>query len=152
MGVTSGPQGNLYVASQPPRQSTLHKVGETAFTVLDQRKVPVIARGSPFAADGSSFVAPRQNLGVVRVNRSSPSFMVLSAVDPALLLTVPITTDTQGRIDTADDDNGRGTATADRLVFEPDGKRAASRLASEGRGRLGIVVAGAVAPCGAFEP
>jgi hypothetical protein len=38
------------------------------------------------------------------------------------------------------------------FVFEPDGTLAASHLASEVHGPFGIVVAGAVPPCGAFKP
>lgn len=63
-----------------------------------------------------------------------------------------VTTDNQGRIYTADYENGSGTAPADLFVFGPDGKLAASRVASEVYGPFGIVVAGAMLPCGAYKP
>jgi hypothetical protein len=111
-----------------------------------------VAEGLQFASDGNMFVALQQNLGVVRVKPSSPSFVVSSAADPGLLFAVPVTTDNQGRIYTADYENGSGTAPADLFVFGPDGKLVASRLASEVYGPFGIVVAGAVLPCGAYKP
>jgi hypothetical protein len=64
---------------------------------------------------------------------------------------VPLTTDNSNRIYTADYMNGNGTAAANMFVFDPTGSVAASRLGSEVWGPFGMVVAGAVLPCGAFR-
>jgi streptogramin lyase len=151
-GITCDPQGNLYVASQTGGPSVIYKVDKVDFTVLDQFTVPGVAEGLQFASDGNMFVALQQSMGVARVKPSSPSEVLGSAKHPNLLFAVPVTTDNQGRIYTADYENGAGTAPADIFVFEPDGTLAASRLASEVYGPFGIVVAGAVLPCGAFKP
>ena len=65
---------------------------------------------------------------------------------------MPLTVDNAGLIYTADYENGQGTAPADLFVFDAAGTLKASALPSEIYGPFGMVVAGAVLPCGAYKP
>lgn len=151
-GVTCDPQGNLYVGSQLGATSVIYKVDHTTFAVLDTISIPGIVEGLQFASDGNILVARGGGLGVLRVAPSSPTVVVSTINDPGLAWAVPLTTDNAGRIYTADYENGSGTAPADLFVFDPAGNVATSRIASEVWGPFGMVVAGAVLPCGAYKP
>ena len=151
-GVTCDLDGNLYIASQlGGSQSSIYKVDKTNLSVLDTITINATAEGLQFAADGNILVATLAG-GILRVKASSPG-TVLSTINHASLhFAVPLTIDNDGLIYTADYENGTGTVAADLFVFDGVGNLKASSLPSEIYGPFGVVVAGAVLPCGAFQP
>ncbi len=150
-GVTCDPKGDLYIASQTGGTSLVYKVDRDTFTVLDTLPIQGVAEGLQFASDGNLLVALDGGLGVQRVHPSSPTVVVSTISDPELTWAVPITTDEGDRVYTADYENGSGTAPADLFVFDAKGVLVASHPKSEVWGPFGMVVAGAVLPCGAYH-
>ena len=152
-GITCDPDGNLYIASQAGgNPSAIYKVDKTSLAVLDTIPIAGSIEGLQFANDGNILVALSGGVGIQRVAPSSPTVVVDTIPDGNLYWPVPLTTDNDGNIYTADYENGSGTAPADLFVFAPDGTLEASRLQSEVWGPFGMVVAGAVLPCGAYHP
>ncbi|MBI4703507.1 MAG: hypothetical protein HY744_20545 [Deltaproteobacteria bacterium] len=152
-GVTCDPNGNLYVASQlGGGASRIYKVDKASFAVLDTIEITGMIEGLQFAQDGNILVGLDDAMGVLRVQPHSPTVVVDTITHPNLVWAVPLTTDDADNVYTADYENGSGTAPADLFVFDPTGNLIASRLPSEVYGPFGVVVAGAVLPCGAFHP
>jgi YD repeat-containing protein len=152
-GVTCDPDGNLYVASQlGGNQSLIYKVDKVSLTPLDSIPIAGMIEGLQYAQDGNILVGLDGGLGIQLVEPSSPTVVVQTIAHPSLTWAVPITTDDDHNIYVADYENGSGTAPADIFVFDATGKLIASRPASEVYGPFGIVVAGAVLPCGAYQP
>ncbi len=152
-GITCEPSGNLYVASQTSAsKSTVYKVDKNNLSVLDSFDVPGNAEGLQFAADGNLLVALAAGVGIARVTPSSPSSVLNTISNPGLLWPVPLTVDQAGLIYTGDFEDGAGVAPADLYVFNKTGTVVASREPSELHGPFGMVVAGTVLPCGAFQP
>lgn len=150
-GVTCDPKGNLYFASQLGATSVIYKVDRTTFDVLDEIAIQGVVEGLQFASDGNILVGLDYGLGVQRVQASSPPVVVSSISDAELTWAVPVTTDNADNVYTADYENGSGTAPADLFVFDSKGQKVASRPKSEVWGPFGMVVAGAVLPCGAYH-
>ena len=151
-GVTCDPDGNLFVASQTGATSIIYKVDKTDFTVLDQIPIDGTVEGLQLAQNGNILVGLDAGMGIVEVHASSPTVVVNTIANAELTWAVPVTTDNDGNIYTADYENGSGTAFADMFVFDPTGGVIAARLPSEVLGPFGMVVGGAVLPCGAYQP
>jgi len=151
-GVTCDKEGNLFIASQlGGNSSAIYKVDKTNLSVLDTINISATAEGMQMAADGNILVATLGS-GILRVKPSSPTEVVSTITHQSLYFAVPLTIDNAGLIYTADYENGSGTLPADILVFDAVGTVIASSLPSDIYGPFGIVVAGAVLPCGAFQP
>ena len=152
-GVTCDPDGNLYIGSQlgGGAGSAIYKVDKTTLMPLDTLNVAGSVEGLQFAADGNLLVAVGSGVGIVRVTPSSPATVLGTIADPGLFFPVPLTIDNAGLIYTADYEDGVGSALADLFVFDAGGAVVASRAPSEIYGPFGMVVAGAVLPCGAFQ-
>lgn len=80
-GVTCGPKGNLYFASQSGATSVIYKVDRTTFDVLDTIPIQGVVEALQFASDGNILVGLDDGLGVKRVQASSPSVVVSSISD-----------------------------------------------------------------------
>jgi sugar lactone lactonase YvrE len=151
-GITCDPSGNLYVASQISASvSKVYKVDKDALSVLDSFDVPGNAEGLQFASDGNLLVALSAGVGIVRVIPSTPSSVLGTIANPGLLWPVPLTVDQGGLIYTGDFEDGNGNAPADLFVFDSTGAITSSAQPSELHGPFGLVVAGTVLPCGAFQ-
>jgi len=153
-GVTCDTNGDVFFASQlGGGQSAIYKVdGGDMSNVLDTIAITGHIEGLQLAADGNILVALGDNGGIVRVQPSSPTVVVDSFTHQSLYWAVPLTIDNADNIYTADYENGSGTALADLFVFDPTGTPIATLLPSEIYGPFGMVVAGAVLPCGAYQP
>lgn len=152
-GVTCDPSGNLYVASQISASvSTVYKVDKDALSVLDSFDVPGNAEGLQFASDGNLLVALSAGVGIVRVVPQSPSSVLGTIANVGLLWPVPLTVDQSGLIYTGDFEDGSGAAASDLFVFDSTGAVTSSIQPSELHGPFGLVVAGTVLPCGAYQP
>lgn len=151
-GVTCDTDGNLFIASQVGGgSSAIYKVDKTDLSVLDTIDVAVTAEGLQLAADGNILMATLGS-GILRVQPSSPTTVLSTITHASLHFAVPLTIDNDGLIFTADYENGDGTLPADLFVFDTVGNVVASSLPSEIYGPFGVVVAGAVLPCGAYQP
>jgi hypothetical protein len=151
-GITCDPAGNLYVASQISASvSKVYKVDKDALSVLDSFDVPGNAEGLQFASDGNLLVALSAGVGIVRVVPSSPSSVLGTIANAGLLWPVPLTVDKNGLIYTGDFEDGNGTAPTDLFVFDSTGAVTSSVQPSELHGPFGMVVAGTVLPCGAYQ-
>lgn len=153
-GVTCDPDGNLYIGSQlgGGAGSAIYKVDKVTLQPLDTLNIAGNVEGLQFAADGNILAAVGSGVGVVRITPKSPTTVISTITDPGLFFAVPLTIDNTGLIYTADYENGSGTALADLFVFDSTGAVKASKLPSEIYGPFGMVVAGAVLPCGAYQP
>ena len=155
-GITCDPKGDLYIASQDKGKGHIYKVDRKTLAVLDTIDVTLAGVGSleglQYLKDGSILVATfGGSQGVLRIKGTSPFTLVRTFTATGIYGPVPVTIDTNENIYTADYENGSGTAPADLLVFDPAGKVIAQHKASPVYGPFGMVVAGAVLPCGAFR-
>ena len=153
-GVTCDTNGDVFFASQlGGGQSVIYKVdGSDMSNVLDTIDITGTIEGLQLAADGNILVALGAGAGVLRVQPSSPTVVVDSFTHASLYWAVPLTIDNAGNIYTADYENGSGSAQADLFVFDPTGTPVTTLLPSAIYGPFGMVVAGAVLPCGAYQP
>jgi len=155
-GITCDPTGDLYIASQDTGSGHIYKVDRKTFAVIDTIDVAVSGIGSleglQYLKGGSILVATfAGNQGILKVRASSPLVVESQITDATMYGAVPVTIDNNGNIYTADYENGSGTAPADLYVFDPAGKLIASNKGSPVYGPFGMVVAGAVLPCGAYQ-
>ncbi len=151
-GVTCDTDGNLFIASQTGATSSIYKVDKTNLKVLDTITLMGSLEGLQLAGDGNILASVDAGGGVLRVEPKSPAVVVGTITHASLFWTVPLTIDNAGNIYTADYENGTGAAPADLFVFDAQGALIASALPSNIYGPFGMVVAGAVLPCGAFQP
>lgn len=150
-GITCDPESNLYIASQNAGNSQIYKVDKTSLSVLATIPVPGMLEGLQFVDQDAIYVAAK-DYGVRKVKHTPPFSALGSFTDAALLWAVPVTTDDDGNVYTADYENGNGSAPADLFKFDSTGKLLVARKASEIYGPFGIVVAGTKLPCGAYQP
>ena len=149
-GITCDPESNLYVASQTG--GCIYKFARDDLSVLDTIPVAGSLEGLQFFETDSIYVAAHGAVPTIQLVRaSSPAELLSSATVAGCAIPVPITTDDEGRIYTADYENGSGTAPADLFILSADGTIIASNLASPVYGPFGMVVAGVVLPCGAYQ-
>ncbi len=153
-GVTCDTNGDVYFASQLGGGSrAIYKVdGGDMSNVLDTIPITGTIEGLQMAADGNILVALGAAGGILRVQPSSPNVVVDSFIHANLFWAVPLTIDNTGNIYTADYENGSGSELADLFVFDSTGTPIATALPSDIYGPSGMVVAGAVLPCGAYQP
>ena len=155
-GITCDPKGDLFIASQDKGKGHVYKVDRKTLAVLDTIDVTLTGVGSleglQYLKDGSILVATfGGSQGVLRIKGTSPFTLLRTFKAAGMYGPVPVTIDTAENIYTADYENGSGTAPADLFVFDPAGKIVAQYKASPVYGPFGMVVAGAVLPCGAFR-
>ena len=149
-GITCDPSSNLYVASQTG--GCIYKFDREDLSVLDTIPVAGSLEGLQFFESDSIFVAAHGGVPTIQLVRaSSPAELLSSGTVAGCAIPVPITTDDAGRIYVADYENGSGTAPADLFLVSADGTVIASYLASPVYGPFGMVVAGVVLPCGAYQ-
>ena len=149
-GITCDPDSNLYVASQTG--AAIYKFDKDDLTVLDTIPVAGSVEGLQFFGEGAIYVAAHGAVPAIQLVTADATGAVTSTVTiPDMAFAVPITTDADGRIYTADYENGSGTAPADLVAINPDGTVAASLRASPVYGPFGMVIAGVELPCGAFQ-
>ncbi|MBW2455277.1 MAG: hypothetical protein JRI68_12235 [Deltaproteobacteria bacterium] len=153
-GVTCDTSGDVYFASQlGGGSSAIYKVdGGDMSNVLDTIAITGTIEGLQMAADGNILVALGAGAGILRVQPSSPTVVVDSFTHASLFWAVPLTIDNAGNIYTADYETGSGSEPADLFVFDSTGTPIATALPSDIYGPFGMVVAGAVLPCGAYQP
>jgi hypothetical protein len=153
-GVTCDTNGDVFFASQlGGGQSAIYKVdGGDMSNVLDTISITGTIEGLQLAEDGNILVALGAGAGVLRVQPSSPTVLVDSFTHANLFWAVPLTIDNGGHIHTADYETGSGSEPADLFVFDSTGTPVVTLIPSEIYGPFGMVVAGAVLPCGAYQP
>ncbi len=152
-GITCDRNGDLYIASA--NCGCIYKVDGTTFAILDT--IPgfgsglLSVEGIQYTYDDDLLVARSNSGDIMRVEASSP-LMILDSMDaPSLLYPAPLTIDNDGNIYTGDFEDGYGSVGADLFKFDSGGTLVDSVLPSGVQGPFGIVVAGTVLPCGAFQ-
>ena len=151
-GVTCGPTGDLFIASQTGTNGTIYKVDKTTLKVLDKITIPGSLEGLQYTKGGGIWVASfGGGYGLRHINAASPLVVNTTIKDPGLYGPVPVTIDKSGNIYTADYENGSGSVPADLFIYDKAGKLEASSRPSKIYGPFGVVVAGTVLPCGAYQ-
>lgn len=149
-GITCDPDSNLYVASQTG--AAIYKFDKDDLSVLETIPVLGNVEGLQFFGEDAIYVAAHGAVPAIQlVTADMSGDVTFGVVVPDMAFAVPITTDAEGRIYTADYENGGGTAPADLVVVNPDGSIAVRLRASPVYGPFGMVIAGVELPCGAFQ-